>query len=99
MLTFPKPAALHSPTLERELSTAGFQGQVTDMGDGTIRVTEVDDPDRDAVQSVIDAHVPPAPPVEVTSRQRLRELKAKGWQNLTATEKQEVAQRVLEALV
>lgn len=59
------------------------------------------------LRAAVEAHVadpdyvdPDAPPpsVEQMARQRLAELKAKGWQNLTASEKAEVAQRVLEAI-
>lgn len=84
------------PSVQSQSDTA----VMTISGDGQSLAIEVpDDADEAAIRQVIAAHdpSPPAPPAEETSRQRLRELKAKGWSNLTASEKSEVAQRVLEA--
>lgn len=62
-LTFPKPTALHGEALTDELAAAGFlDAEVSDNGRGELEVSGVADGDRDAVQAVIDAHVPPPPP-------------------------------------
>lgn len=64
MLTFPVPASLNGDALTDELAAAGFpDADVTVVGDD-LRVTGIDDADRDAVRSVLDAHVPPPPPAD-----------------------------------
>lgn len=60
MLTFPLPAAVHGDALTEELATAGFVADVY-VRDGELVVVGPTEGDRPAVQSVIDAHVPPDP--------------------------------------
>lgn len=59
MLTFPKPADLHGDVLTDELAAAGFpDAQVSVDGHELVIVGPKD---RNGVQAVVDAHVPPAP--------------------------------------
>lgn len=60
MITLPVPAALNGDVLEDELAAAGFDADVYVSG-GDLVVSGLDEADRDAVQAVIDAHVPPDP--------------------------------------
>lgn len=61
MPSFPIPAALHGDALTDELAAAGFTATVYVSGDELV-INGPADTDHDAVQAVIDAHVPPAPP-------------------------------------
>lgn len=74
------------------------------VGDGYVDTDAVAQSDLEAAvtahvadDSYVDPQAPP-PSTEAQARQRLRDLKAKGWANLTATERAEVAQRLLEAV-
>lgn len=60
-------------------------------------VVHHDDADEDTCQNVLDAHTP-APSPDEAARKRLRELYAKGWGNLSTSERDEVAPLVLTVL-
>lgn len=74
MLTFPVPAALNGDALSDELAAAGFDADVFVRGDELV-VDGPDDTDRDAVQAVIDGHVPPDP--EPTKEDKLAVIRPK----------------------
>lgn len=98
MQTFTQPNPLHGAALASELGAAGFP-DVEFYADGQGQLTvDVAETDRAAVQQVLDGHTgePPPPTDAEAARQRLAELYAKGWANLTAQEKGEVPKLVVE---
>lgn len=74
-------------------------GEEDEDGDPLPAVVTVhhDDADEDTCQDVLDAHTP-TPSAQEAARQRLRELYAKGWGNLTTSERDEVAPLILTVL-
>lgn len=87
------------PHLAREIATAlSIPTPYVDVYADRLEVVgTVDESVREAISAVLAAHdaTPPASDEEV-ARGRLRDLKRKGWANLTAAERAEVAQRLLE---
>lgn len=99
MITVPRPAQLNGTQLAQELRTAGFVLSEWDVvvAGNDLRISGVEESQRAQVEQVIAAHVP-QPDTEreevKTSVRRLRELKAKGWSNLTAADRNEVLQHL-----
>ena len=55
MLTFPCPTAVHGGLLRDQLAAAGLTTQVSVNGD-TLELPDLNEADRSAAQSVVDAH-------------------------------------------
>jgi hypothetical protein len=62
VLTFPRPDALHGESLTGELHAAGFPDAEVAVDDDTLYISAATEADRQAVQAVLDGHVPPPPP-------------------------------------
>lgn len=59
MLRFPVPTSLHGDALADELAAAGLPDADVSVDGDELVIAGPED--RDAVQAVVDAHVPPAP--------------------------------------
>lgn len=81
MLDFPRPDALHGEALADELEAAGFPDVDVSVDRDTLQIAGPDEADRDAVQQVVDAHVPPEP-VDEDAVWRDRVRQAGSWQEL-----------------
>lgn len=99
-MLFDLPAGFaHGERLADVIHVRGYPDATVSVVGEQIRVEGVAEEHRDEIQTFLDNHDPapapdPARDEYRASLQRLRELKAKGWANLTAAERNEVLQHV-----
>lgn len=113
MLEFPAPPVLIGDNLAAEIEAAlGLPADTVgvSLAGSTVRVSGLPDEQTqaDRVAALVAAHTGAPTPAQQevaaaeeqaeTSRARLRELRRKGWANLTAGERNEIVQRVLYVL-